>query len=102
MSKHAPGVICRVKPPRPPAIPKWEYDQTNEQIVVLGEPTYTDGGLKGWVIKPELKVVRELGEGIKAITQIYAAAESVLVPIDPGDGQDEILRIAGLPVKETA
>lgn len=98
--KHAPGVICRVKPPK--NIPKYEYDQTNERIVVLVRPMATDGGLKGWKIDPALMVHTPLGRGYSLDSRIDGVAESCLVPIDPGSGQDEILRITALPHKETA
>lgn len=95
MTGHAPGVLCRVKPPK--TIPKWEYDQVNERIVQL---VRLDPNGK-WEFTPHL-VVREPAKNGSWLHIIQGAVPSCLVPINPGDGQDEILRIVGLPNKEHA
>lgn len=97
--KHAPGVICRVKPPK--WIPKWEYDQTNERIVTLVRPGHTDAGLPAWKIDPKLKVSKKLPFGATFESLILAVAEICLVPIDPGTGDDETLTWAPVPGKVT-
>lgn len=94
MSGHAPGVLCRVKPPK--SIPKWEYDQTNERIVELVCLSSTDGGLRGWKITPSLITRPPSGNQLFIINGV---AETCLVPINPGDAPDETLTWAGLPNK---
>lgn len=99
MSKLEPGMLARVKPPRPPAIFQWEYDQSNELIVMVEErKPHPKTGEPMWTLTKEFVVVNPR-TGTRYVTN--GVVERCLVPINPGDGQDEILRIAGLPVKET-
>lgn len=91
MSGHAPGVLCRVKPPK--NIPKWEYDQTNERIVELISFDPSQGK---WDFEPRILVKHPGGFFISVIK---GAIPSCLVPINPGDAPDETLTWAGLPNK---
>lgn len=87
------GDICRFR--RHFSMTNDEWDVLVSKIVTVGVPSgYTAHGKLCWSIKPHIRLPRPNGKGRRVLTN---AAGFVLIPIRPGDGDDETFEWAGKP-----